>query len=63
MDRARGVLGSPGMRLDGWRAGNPRNDHRVVPLANRVPGLFPSFIAVVDIALVFVIFKGDVRIT
>jgi hypothetical protein len=27
------------------------------------PGLFPSFIAVVDIALVFVIFKGDVRIT
>jgi hypothetical protein len=27
------------------------------------PGLFPSFIAVVDIALVFVIFKGDVRMT
>ena len=25
--------------------------------------LFPSFVAVVDIALVFVIFKGDVRIT
>lgn len=27
------------------------------------PGLFSSFVAVVDIALVFVIFKGDVRIT
>jgi hypothetical protein len=26
-------------------------------------GLFPSFVAVVDIALVFVIFKGNVRIT
>jgi len=26
-------------------------------------GLFPSFFAVVDIALVFVIFKGNVRIT
>jgi hypothetical protein len=25
-------------------------------------GLFPSFVAVVDIALVFAIFKGDVRI-
>ena len=27
------------------------------------PGLFPSFVAVVDIALVFAIFKGDVHIT
>jgi hypothetical protein len=27
------------------------------------PGLFPSFVAVIDIALVFVIFKGDVHIT
>jgi hypothetical protein len=26
-------------------------------------GLFPSFVAVIDIALVFVIFKGDVHIT
>ena len=24
---------------------------------------FPSFVAVIDIALVFVVFKGDVRIT
>lgn len=26
-------------------------------------GLFPSFVAVLDIGLVFVIFKGDVRLT
>lgn len=26
-------------------------------------GLFPAFVALVDIALVFVIFKGNVRIT
>lgn len=26
-------------------------------------GLFPSFVAVLDIALVFMIFKGDVRLT
>ena len=25
--------------------------------------LFPSFIAILDIALVFIIFKGDVRLT
>ena len=26
-------------------------------------GLFPSYIAILDIALVFLIFKGDVRLT
>jgi len=33
---------------------------RVVPYGG---GLFPSFVAVLDIALVFLIFKGDVRLT
>jgi hypothetical protein len=34
-----------------------------LPLLPYGSGLFPSFVAVVDIALVFVIFRGDVRIT
>jgi len=28
-----------------------------------VHGMFPSFVALVDIALVFAVFKGDVRLT
>ena len=31
-----------------------------VPLGG---ALFPSFVAIIDIALVFVVFKGDVRIS
>jgi hypothetical protein len=27
------------------------------------PAMFPSFVALLDIALVFIIFKGDVRLT
>jgi hypothetical protein len=34
-----------------------------LPFVPYGPGLFASFVAVVDIALVFVIFKGDVHIT
>ena len=34
-----------------------------LPFLSDGAALFPSFVAVLDIALVFVIFKGDVRIT
>jgi hypothetical protein len=34
-----------------------------LPFLQYGSGLFPSFIAVLDIALVFAIVKGDVRIT
>jgi hypothetical protein len=58
----------------GWMSGDLRIRGAIVAsaLGNRVPqpallpygaALFPSVVAVIDVALVFVIFKGDVHIT
>ncbi len=34
-----------------------------LPLIPYASGMFPSFVAVLDVILVFIIFKGDVRLT
>jgi hypothetical protein len=55
-----GELGTRGVvaALAAWALG-----YVGLPYLAYGPSLFPTFVAVVDIVLVFVIFKGDVHIT
>ena len=52
--RARGLLVFVVLWAGGWYG------LRFVPLG---PGMFFSWVALLDVALVFLIFKGDIRLT
>jgi len=58
----RGEIGVKGIAvfLSLWLMGLVGLPHAPYPPAH---GMFPSWVAVLDIALVFTIFKGDVRLT